>query len=206
MVSKTSSSPGMATASIANLAKVVFHQTEKAVFLAAVQPDDGGEVGELLRRKVVDLARDLAVDVARIEHQHLVAARGRFGAVEVPQLAGDGAGVEEVGADGDHHVHVAGLDDLPAHLLLAVPGAGGLRGHDEAGAARWVQVAAEVGNPEVVAVGDLLVLVHARQAEGQAPVVLDLLGVHQVHVERRIGHHEVALARGRPSCKRCASS
>ena len=41
---------------------------------------------------------------------------------------------------------------------------------------------------------DLLVLVHARQAEGQARVALDALGIHQVHVERRIGHHEVALA------------
>ena len=118
----------------------------------------------------------------------------RLGAVEVPQLAGDGAGVEEVGADGDHHVHVAGLDDLLAHLLLAVPGAGGLRGHDEAGAALLVQVAPEVGDPEVVAVADLLLLVHARQAEGQARVALDALGVHQVHVEGRIGHHEVALA------------
>ena len=37
-------------------------------------------------------------------------------------------------------------------------------------------------------------LVHARQAEGQARVALDALGVDQVHVEGRIGHHEVALA------------
>ena len=103
--------------------------------LAAIQPDDGGEVGQLLRREVVNLARDLAVDVARVDHQHLVAALGGLALVEVPQLARHGAGVEEVGADGDHHVHVAGLDDLAADLGLAVPGAAGLRRHDEAGAA-----------------------------------------------------------------------
>ena len=37
-------------------------------------------------------------------------------------------------------------------------------------------------------------LVDARQAERQALVALHLLGVHLVHVEGRIGHHEVALA------------
>ena len=90
---------------------------------------------ELLGREVVNLARDLPVDVARVEHQHLVAAVGGLALVEVPQLAGHGAGVKEVGADGDHHVHVAGLDDLAADLGLAVAGAGGLRRHDKAGAA-----------------------------------------------------------------------
>ena len=49
----------------------------------------------------------------------------------MPQLARHGAGVEEVRADGDHHVHITRLDDLPADLLFAVPGAGGLGGHDE---------------------------------------------------------------------------
>ena len=113
----------------------------------------------------------------------------------MPQLAGDGAGVEEVGPDGNHHVHVAGLDELAPHIRLAVAGAGCLRRHDETGAALGAKVAVEVGNPQVVAVADLLGLVHARQAKGQAAVVLHLLGVHHVDVERRIGHHEVALAK-----------
>jgi hypothetical protein len=46
----------------------------------------------------------------------------------------------------------------------------------------------------VIAVSDLLGLVHARQAEGQTRIALDSLGIHQVDVERRIGPHEVAPA------------
>ena len=42
--------------------------------------------------------------------------------------------------------------------------------------------------------GDLLRLVDSRKAEGQTLVTLDLLGVDFVHVEGRIGHHEVALS------------
>ena len=57
-----------------------------------------------------------------------------------------------------------------------------------------VEVAVEIGEPQVVGVRDLLRLVDAGQAEGQALVALDLPGVHFVHVERRIGHDEVALA------------
>ena len=52
----------------------------------------------------------------------------------------------------------------------------------------------EEGNPEIIGVGDLLLLVHTRQPEGQPPVVLHLFGIHHIHVERRIGHDEIALA------------
>jgi len=45
----------------------------------------------------------------------------RFAPINEPQLAGDSAGIEEIGADRDHHVHVARLDDLLAHLLRAMP-------------------------------------------------------------------------------------
>ena len=104
------------------------------------------------------------------------------------------AGVEEVAADVDHHVHGAALDQLLPHFGLVATGARRLRGHDDAGAAVLVQVAVEIGKPEVVGVRDLLRLVDAGQAEGQALVALDLLGVHFVHVEGRIGHHEIALS------------
>ena len=33
-----------------------------------------------------------------------------------------------------------------------------------------------------------------RPATGQPPVVLDLFGVDHIHIERRIGHHEIAPA------------
>jgi hypothetical protein len=87
-----------------------------------------------------------------------------------------------------------GMATIVTAVVSAVAGTRRLRGHDEAGATLRAWVAPEVGDPEVVAVADLPLLVHARQAEWQARVALDALGVHQVHVGRRIGHHEVALA------------
>src|SRR5262249_413581 len=105
------------------------------------------EVFHVLRREVVDLTRDLTIDLACVKHQHLIFALGELGAVEEPQLTWDSASVEEIGADGDDHVYVTGLDDLLTHLLLALPGARGLRRHDEAGTALLVQVAPEVGDP-----------------------------------------------------------
>jgi hypothetical protein len=156
---------------------------------------------QLLGGEVVDLARDFAVDGAGIEHEHGVAAGLRFAFVEVPEFAGDGASVEKVGADGNHHVHIAGLDEFAADLGLAVAGAAGLRGHDEAGAAGGIEVAPEVGNPEVVSVGDLLVLVDAGEAEGEARVLLDLGGIDLVDVEGRVGHDEVA-----PAASSCSSA
>ena len=185
---------GTASLSAQIRSEVVLHQREEALSLPAIEPDDGGKVLHLLGREVINLPGHFPVDIPGIDHEHLVLALRGLGPVEVPQLARNGASVEEVRADGDHHVHVTGLDDLLAHLLLAVPGARRLGGHDEPGAALLVQIAPEVGDPEVVAVRDLLGLVHAGQAERQARVALDALGIDQVHVEGRIGHDEVALA------------
>src|SRR5262249_1963079 len=108
------------------------------MLLPAIEPDNGREVPHLLGREVVNLARDLAIDLACINHQALVVALGRLGAVEEPQLTGDRAAIEEIGADGNDHVYVTGLDDLLTDLLLTVPGARGLRRHDEAGTALTV--------------------------------------------------------------------
>jgi hypothetical protein len=54
------------------------------------------------------------------------------------------------------------------------------------------EVAPEKGDPNVVGVADLLLLVHAWQAKGQARIYLDAFGIHQVHVKGWIGHDEVA--------------
>jgi len=59
----------------------------------------------------------------RVDHEHAIAAFFGLAAVEVPELASHGAGVEEIGADGNHHVHVAGLDQLAADISLSVAGA-----------------------------------------------------------------------------------
>src|ERR1035438_3228625 len=68
---------------------------------------------------------------------------------------------------------------------VPVAGARGLGRHDESSPALRPQVAVEVGDPEVVAVRDLLGFVHAGQAEREAANVFYLLGVHHVDVEGR---------------------
>ena len=81
-----------------------------------------------------------------------------------------------------------------ADFLLGGAGVGGGVGHDESGAARFIQRGVEELNPEVVGV------VGARQAEGEAAAradgVLQPLLVHGVDVERRIGEDEVEAAGG----------
>ena len=85
-----------ARALIEHAVAVTGHEVEVLLSAAAIEPDDGKDVLFLLRAEVVDLPRDLAVDVPRIDHQHLVAILLGLIPVEEPQLAGDGAGVEEV--------------------------------------------------------------------------------------------------------------
>ena len=122
-------------------------------FLAPVEPDDVGQELDLRRGEVAVGAVDLAEDVAGVEEEHLVGAGGlALAPVEEPEGAGQGDGVEEVGADGDHHIHGAGFDELLADLQLRAAGVGGGVGHDEAGAAGVVQGAVEELNPEVVGV------------------------------------------------------
>ena len=156
----------------------------------------------MLARKPICAARpvavgavDLPVDVAGVDEEHRVGARRlRFALVEEPQRAGQRDGVEHVRADGDHHVHGAASMSCLPDLLLGGAGVGGGVGHDEAGAALFVQRGVEELNPEVVGV------VGARQAEGKAAAradrVLEPLLVHGVDVERRIGEDEVELAGG----------
>jgi hypothetical protein len=132
--------------------EVFLHQPDELLGLAAIQPHDRREVLLLLRGEVVNLAGHLPVDVPGVDYQHLVAPVLRLVAVEVPQLARYRPRVEEVVPDRDHHVHVAGLNDLSAHLGLAVPGARYLRRHHESGPPLGVQVAVEVGDHSRISV------------------------------------------------------
>ena len=75
--SKAASGPPAASPSRDGLREIALHQLQEAVRLAAIEPDDGGDVLLLLRAEVVDLRANLAVDVARVEHQHLVARAPR---------------------------------------------------------------------------------------------------------------------------------
>ena len=82
---------------------------------AAIEADDVGEEADLRGRPVAVGAVDLPVDVAGVDEEHGVGARRlRLALVEEPQRAGQRDGVEHVRADGDHHVHGAGLDQLAA--------------------------------------------------------------------------------------------
>ena len=130
-----------------------------------------------------------------IDEQHLVLESLGLALVEEPQRARQALGVEEVVAHVEHHVHVARLHELAALGLLGL-GIGGRGRHDKARSAMLVEVGVEVVDPEVVgpACGDLLLLVGLGRAQGQAARVerggvLDL-----VHVEGRVGGHEVARA------------
>ena len=89
--------------------------------VAAIEPHDVGEELDLLRQEVAVGPVDLAEGVPRVEEQHgVLTRRTGLGLVEEPQRHGQGDGVEEVGADRDHHVDRSGLDELLADLLLRV--------------------------------------------------------------------------------------
>ena len=159
--------------------------------LAPVEPGDVGQKLDLRRGPVAVGAVDLAVEVAGVDEEHLIGAGGlALAPVEEPEGAGQSHGVEKVGADGHHHIHGAGFDDLLADVQFRAAGVGGGVGHDEPGAAGVSEGAVEELNPEVVGV------VGAGQAEGKARVVLEPVLVHPVHVEGRIGHDEIELAGG----------
>ena len=124
--------------------------------------------------------------VPGVDEQHRVLARGAgLGLVEEPQRHRQGDGVEEVGADRDHHVDRAGLDELLADLLLGVAGVASGVGHDEAGPALGVERRVELLDPQVVRVVGL------GHAEGEPLVAGELVLLDLVDVERRVGHDVV---------------
>ena len=110
--------------------------------------------------------------------------------VEEPQRTGQRHGVEEVRADGDHHIDRARLDQLLANLRLAAARIAGRVRHHEAGAASLAQRTVENLNPQIVAV------VVAGQAERKARVFSQPLLVDLIDVEGRVGHHEIKLPDG----------
>ena len=106
--------------------EMIGDQRHEALTLPAMQPNDCGEVGKLLGAEIENLARDLAVDAARIKHQHLVRVLYRFGLVQKPKLAGHRACVEEVASYRDHGVHIAALDQIATDSRFLAARAGSL--------------------------------------------------------------------------------
>lgn len=161
---------------------------------STIQPNDGQQILQLFGAEVIDLARHLAVDVAGVDHQDLALVLLRLVAVEEPQFAGHGAGVEEIRADGDHRLDGFAIDQFLTHLRFIPTRAGCLRRHDESSPTLCVQVTVKITDPQIIAVGNLACLVHARQTKRKARVILDLVRVHFVHVEGRVRHHKVGFA------------
>ena len=102
--------------------------------------------------------------------------------------------MEEVGADSDHHINITGLNQRLAYLGFITSGAGRLRGHDKPCPPAFIQIAVEIADPDVIAVGYLALFIRPRQSEGQARILLYPVSIDLIHVERGIGHHEISLA------------
>ncbi len=96
--------------------------------------------------------------------------------------------IEEVGSDGDHDVDGAGFDELATDLLLGVAGVASGVGHDEPGPAAVGEGSVELLDPEVVAV------VGAGHAEGEAGLAGEFVLFDAVDIEGRVGHDEIELA------------
>ena len=89
---------------------------------------------------------------------------------------------------------MAGLYQLLADVLifsLTVCGGGS---HHKASPAVLVQVRVKIGDPEIVCIADLFVLVDSRHSKRQPPGTLGRLCLYLVHVKGRVRHHKIAAA------------
>ena len=90
---------------------------------------------------------------------------------------------------------MAGFDQFLPDVLVLATRVRGTRSHNKTGSAGGVQVRVEILNPQIVGVADRFGLAaDARQIKRQASGRFALGRVDVVDVERRIGHHVVALA------------
>ncbi len=159
--------------------------------LATIEADEIGYELDLRFGEIAVGAVELAEDMAGIDEEDFPGAvAGLFPLVEEPKGAGQGDGEEEIRADGDHDIDIAGADDFFPDVLLGGAGIGGGVGHDESGASRPVQRGVEMLDPEVVAI------VGARDAEGIARISGEALLVDLADIEGRVRHHEIEAADG----------
>ena len=128
--------------------------------------------------------------MAGVDKEYGVFAGGApFAPVQKPEGAGQGHGQEKVGANGNHHVHRFGLDELLADVQFGLAGVAGGVGHDKTGPAVLVEGAVENLNPQIVGI------VHPRQAKGKARAILEAVLVHPVDVKGRVAITKSNLSR-----------
>ena len=135
------------------------------VCVAAIEPDDGIQVFQLPFAPLIESAIYHRIIIAGVDEQNVVQQFFPLALIEEPKGARQALGIKEVVADTDHHIHMAGLYQLLADVLvfsLAVRGGGG---HHKTSPAMLVQVRVKIGDPEIVCIADLFVLVDSRHSK-----------------------------------------
>ena len=150
---------------------------------AVIKPDDGAEILELPFAPFVQRAIDDGIVISGVDKQNLVSNRLALGLVEKPEGTRQRFGIEEVVADRDHDVDVTRLDELFADILILPLTVRRGGRHDESGASAIVEIGIEIGNPQIVRVADLFILVHARHTEGKPPGAFAAFRLDLVHVD-----------------------
>src|ERR1700730_1695420 len=162
---------------------MLFDERHEPLALSTIEPDDRGEIGELFRAEVENLARQFTVDATRIEHQNLVLELLRLRFVQEPKLARYRARIKEIAPDRNYRFDMATLYEIAPQARFLTASGRRLRRHDEACAASNVEVGVEIGNPDVITVGDLAAFIHAGETIRQTPIATDFVGVDFIDVE-----------------------
>ena len=126
---------------------VLLNQVCILLCLTPVQPHDGVQVFQLPVAPLVQRAVHHGVIIPGVNKQHLVLQFFALAFIEKPQGAGQTLGVKEVVAHADHHVHMAGLHQLPADITVFAGAVRGGGGHNKACTPMLVQVGIKVGYP-----------------------------------------------------------
>src|SRR3984893_9924758 len=91
---------------------MLFDERHEPLALSTIEPDDRGEIGELFRAEVENLARQFTVDATRIEHQNLVLELLRLRFVQEPKLARYRARIKEIAPDRNYRFDMATLYEI----------------------------------------------------------------------------------------------
>ena len=137
------------------------------------------------------------IDIARIDHQHLVTQAVLLAFVEKPKGARQTARIEKFVAYAHHDIDISGFHQLFPDLLVFMACITGAGRHDESGATGFIQISIKVLNPQAVGIGNGACSgIGSRQTKWQTSIfihlLLHLLFADAIHVKRRIGHDIVA--------------
>ena len=162
--------------------------------LAAIEPYDSVEVFELPFAPFVEPAVHNGIVIPGVDKQNLAADGFALGLIEKPQRTRQRLGIEEVVADGDHHVHVACLDKFLTNVfVLPLTVRCGGR-HNETRTTVLVQIRVEIRDPQIIGIPNFFILVYAWQTKRKSAGTLAGFGFDFIYVERRIRHDVITTA------------